>query len=88
MAVFHRPAPRPTAHTRPRKADWDRGADFEVPGCQCQADTGGEVGAGDFAGVDDGGELVEGTGHLVGLHQRIRAVQQQEVQVVGAQRRQ
>jgi hypothetical protein len=40
----------------------ERVSDFEVPGRQCQADAGGEVGAGDFAGVDDGGELVEVTG--------------------------
>lgn len=30
MAVFHRPSPRSTAYTRPRKADWERPADFET----------------------------------------------------------
>ena len=30
MAVFHRPAPRSTNHSRPRKADWERSADFET----------------------------------------------------------
>jgi FAD/FMN-containing dehydrogenase/Fe-S oxidoreductase len=30
MAVFHRPAPRSTAYTRPAKTDWDHAADFET----------------------------------------------------------